>query len=126
MKPDIVISPHRGVSDFIWGNTRGKNSFKGFAGLVETESLELSDTLVREFDAWVTDWHENFVGRNEVGGMSVPEWREGFDSAEWRSRGVILMQRLQKERPDLDVRNGFDSDVYPTDPVTNKVQSDQL
>lgn len=124
MKPTIYISPHRGVSNFIWGDTDGKNSFEGFAGLVETESLGLSDNLVREFEAWVTDWHENFVGRNEVGGMRVPVWREGFDSADWRSHGVVLMHRLQEERPDLDVRNGFDSDVYPTDPVTHKPQSD--
>ena len=124
MKQVIFISPHIGVTDFIWGNTHGDNSFKGFAGLVETESLELSDTLVREFDAWVTDWHDNFVGREEVGGMRVPVWSEGFNSANWRSHGVALMHRLQEERPDLDVRNGFDSDVYPTDPVTHEPQSD--
>ena len=124
MKPSIAISPHVGVTDFIWGNTRGTDAFKGFAGLVDTESLGLSDTLVGEFEAWVRDRNENFVGRNEVGGMVVPVWREGFDSAEWRSHGVALMHRLQEERPDLDVRNGFDSDVYPTDPVTHEPQSD--
>lgn len=124
MKPVIFISPHIGVLDFIWGNTRGDNAFKGFAGLVETESLGLSDNLVREFEAWVRDWHDNFVHREKVGGTSVPVWREGFDSAMWRSHGVALMHRLQDERPDLDVRNGFDSDVYPTDPVTHEPQSD--
>lgn len=124
MKQTVFISPHRGVDDFIWGNTRGDNALKGFAGLVETESLGLSDNLVREFEAWVADWHENFVERNEIGGMSVPVWKEGFDSARWRSHGVALMHRLQDERPDLDVRNGFDSDVYPTDPVTHKPQTD--
>ena len=87
---------------------------------MDTKSLGLSDPLFREFEAWVTDWHENFVERNEVGGLWVPVWKEGFDSAEWRSHGVSLMHRLQDERPDLDVRNGFDSDVYPTDPVTRK------
>ena len=124
MKRTIFVSPHRGVLDFIWGDTRGDNAFKGFAGLVETESLGLSDNLVKEFRAWVSEWHENFVERNEVRGMSVPVWKEGFDSAKWRSHGVALMHRLQEERPDLDVRNGFDSDVYPTDPVSHAVQSD--
>jgi hypothetical protein len=124
MKRTIFISPHIGVPDFIWGNTRGSNPFKGFAGLVDTYSLGLSDNLVREFEAWVNDWHENFVDRNELEGMLVPVWREGFDSAKWRSQGVALMHRLQEERPDLNVRNGFDSDVYPTDPVTHEPQSD--
>lgn len=91
---------------------------------MDTESLGLSDDLLRDFEAWVGDWHENFVGREEVGGMRVPVWSEGFDSAGWRSHGVGLMRRLQEERPDLDVRNGFDSDVYPTDPVTRQPQSD--
>lgn len=122
MKPSISISPHRGLAGFIWGNP--PLSRREHAGVVVTESLGLSDNLVREFEAWVTDWHENFVGRNEVEGMKVPVWREGFDSATWRSHGVALMHRLQEERPDLDVRNGFDSDVYPTDPVTHKPQTD--
>ena len=90
---------------------------------MDTQSLGLSNNLVSDFEAWVSDWHENFVGRNEAGGMWVPVWKEGFDSAEWRSQGVALIHRLQDERPDLDVRNGFDSDVYPTDPVTHEPQS---
>lgn len=122
MKQIVFISPHIGVPDFIWGDTRGP--FEGFAGLVNTESLGLSDDLVRECEAWLTDWHENFLGRHLGEGMKVPAWREGFDSAGWRSRGVALMHRLQAERPDLDVRNGFDSDVYPTDQVTHKPQRD--
>lgn len=121
MKHTIFISPHRGVLGFIWGDTHGENAFKGFAGLVETESLRLSDDLVGEFEAWVKDWHENFVRRAEKEGMRVPVWSEEFDSAKWRADGVALMRRLQKERPDLDVRNGFDSDVYPTDAITHEL-----
>lgn len=122
MKPSLVVSPHRGMAWFLWGNP--PLSRREHAGLVDTESLGLSDDLLRDFEAWVGDWHENFVGREEVGGMRVPVWSEGFDSAGWRSHGVGLMRRLQEERPDLDVRNGFDSDVYPTDPVTRQPQSD--
>lgn len=124
MKRVVYISPHRGVPDFVWGDTDGDNPFKGFAGLVDTQSLGLSDDLVTEFEAWVKGWKENFVGREKVGGMRVPVWSEGFDSAKWRSDGVELMHRLQEERPDLEVRNGFDSYVYPTDPFTREPQSD--
>lgn len=116
----IFVSPHRGVNDFLWGDTDGPDAFEGFAGLVVTASLGLSDELVREFAAWVEDWHENFVGRDTSGEMWIPVWRKGFDSAQWRSDGVALMRRLQDERTDLDVRNGFDSDVYPTDPAAHK------
>lgn len=70
------------------------------------------------------DWRENFDESVLREGMLVPVWKEGFDSAKWRSHGVALMHRLQDERPDLDVRNVFDSDVYPTDPVTHEPQSD--
>lgn len=120
MRRVIFVSPHRGVNDFLWGDTDGPDAFEGFAGLVVTASLGLSDELVREFAAWVDDWHENFVGRDTSGEMWVPVWRQGFDSAQWRSDGVALMRRLQDERTDLDVRNGFDSDVYPTDPAAHK------
>lgn len=124
MKRVVYISPHIGVPDFIWGDTHGDNAFEGFAGLVNTQSLGLSDDLVTEFAAWVKDWKENFVGRERVGGMRVPVWSEGFDSADWRSHGISLMHRLQEERPDLEVRNGFDSDVYPTDPITHEPRYD--
>lgn len=120
MKPTIAISPHVGVSSCFWGNTDGENSFQGFAGLVDMYSLGLSDILIKDFEAWVEEWHENFVERRTVGRVTVPFWWEGFDIAEWHSRGKALMRRLQEERPDLEVRNGFDSDVYLTEPVTRK------
>ena len=87
MKPVIFVSPHRGVNDFLWGDTHGPDAFEGYAGLVTTASLGLSDALVREFAAWVDDWHENFVGRDISGEMRVPVWREGFDSAQWVDGG---------------------------------------
>lgn len=120
MKRVVYISPHRGVLDFIWGDTRGEKPFKGFAGLVDTRSLDLSGDLFGDFEIWVAEWHGNFVGREEKGGMLLPAWKEGFDSFEWHARGVALMHSLQVERPDLEVRNGFDADVYPSDPVTNE------
>lgn len=124
MKRTVLISPERGVPSFIWGDTRGENGFEGFAGLVVTESLGLSDDLVREFDAWVQDWQENYIAPNRVKGVRVPVWKDGFDTSKWRSDGVVLMHRLQEERPDLDVRNGFDSYFYPTDAVTREFRSE--
>ncbi len=91
---------------------------------MDTKSLGLSDDLFGDFKLWVGDWHANFLGRNRVGGMLIPVWTEGFDSSEWHSRGVALMRRLQDERPDLEVRNGFDADIYPTDPFTHTPQMD--
>lgn len=123
MEPTVFISPERGVPSFIWGDTDGENAFEGFAGLVVTESLGLSDDLVREFDAWVKDWQENYIALNRVEGIRFPVWKDGFDSAKWRSDGVVLMHRLQEERPDLDVRNGFDSYFYPTDAATREFRS---
>ena len=123
MKQRLIVSPHPGIPLFLWGGpplSRG-----GRAGFVETERIGISSDLVRDFEAWQSAWEGNFQDRiiNKKG-MIVPFWKEGFDSIKWRSHGVALMHRLQDERPDLDVRNGFDMYVYPTDPVTHEPQTD--
>lgn len=122
MKPQLAVSPEPGLASCLWGNP--PLSRREHAGVVDMQSLGLSDTLVTDLRVWLAAWKENYVGRNEVGGMLVPSWQDGFDSAEWRSQGVSLIHRLQNERPDLNVMNGFDMYAYPTDPVTHKPQSD--
>ena len=123
MKQRLIISPHPGIPLFLWGGP--PLSQGGRAGFVDTERVGLSSNLVRDFEAWQLAWKGNFHDRmlNDKG-MIAPHWREGFDSANWRSQGVALMNRLQDERPDLDVRNGFDMYVYPTEPVTHEPQYD--
>lgn len=90
-KPQVVVRPEPGVASPLWAGP--PLSKPGHAGLVDTASLGLSDSLIREFGQWAGLWEQQ---------------DDGFDRGQWQAIGVALTIRLQAQRPDLDVRAGFD------------------
>src|SRR5699024_5784400 len=90
-KPQVVVRPEPGVATPLWAGP--PLSEPGDAGLVDTATLGLSDSLVRELGQWARLWEQQ---------------DDDFDRGQWRAVGVALTIRLQAQRPDLDVRAGFD------------------
>lgn len=90
-KPQVVVRPEPGVATPLWAGP--PLSEPGDAGLVDTATLGLSDSLVRELGQWARLWEQQ---------------DDDFDRGQWRAIGVALTIRLQAQRPDLDVRAGFD------------------